>query len=205
MRQWGKTKAMVARAHQLIDDQDVAAILQSADQRATVAEWFNDSPFSTHLYDFGPVWALKDARAVQDSLEVPDYFNSWSKGPDARTRLLPGKFTFSMGKDEHGFHLHTHGDAWSQLLVGKKLWTFMPPNTPVKDGVNLQKSHRRWMDASAAWRQDGESAEVYEVVQNVGDVVYIPEGWQHGVLHLGETVAIGQQRSSTPGTSYNSY
>ncbi|KAJ3211144.1 hypothetical protein HDU67_004757 [Dinochytrium kinnereticum] len=88
--------------------------------------------------------------------------------------------------------------AWNALVTGRKRWCLYPP-TMVPPGVVVE-SGKKGFDAPSAlhWFLD-----VYpripleykplEIVQEAGDVIFVPAGWWHAVLNLDEVnVAVTQ-------------
>lgn len=61
--------------------------------------------------------------------------------------------------------------------------------------VRLMASPRRWG-----------VGDVLECVQHPGDVLFIPDGWHHGVLSLGETVSFARNGDdAAPGTVWEAF
>lgn len=90
-----------------------------------------------------------------------------------------------------GIHIDPLGtSAWNHLIEGRKHWILFPPNTP-KD-----KYKCRTDDEASTW-----FAEVYpglkyssinyvEIVQEAGEIVYVPGGWAHVVMNLLFSIAV---------------
>ena len=71
-------------------------------------------------------------------------------------------------------HLHSdvmHSFSWSYNVVGKKKWIFHVPSCYNESNtVNVKK--------------------VFEVIQNTGELMFVPATWKHEVVNLVETISI---------------
>eukprot|EP00944_MAST-04C_sp_MAST-4C-sp1_P013620 g13620.t1 len=107
-----------------------------------------------------------------------------------------------------GIHIDPLGtSAWNAVLQGKKLWLFFPPDTP-QELVSESESGTSGMlfffdtfpkivDYINHYNnknfQTGEMrkrVKPYFVVQQAGEIVYVPCDWYHVVINLEDTVAI---------------
>ena len=175
-----------------------------------VREWMSSGSFKQYMLDYVEFFKTPQGEKAAQSLKVPSVFEAWASAAN-RTEQLTGAFSFSLAKDGQGLPLHAHGDAWNQLLVGKKLWTLYKPSLMPRGGANPGLSHKKWLAKfrSKDWsnieahHKTGPNWNGYSVLQEAGDVLYIPEGWLHGAVSIGETVAVGQQMLSTYGTPFN--
>jgi len=88
----------------------------------------------------------------------------------------------SVGPSRSGLPPHAHGETWLALVVGRKRWFLAAPGAPIPDTVHPLSSAIDW-------------AEVLEggCLQRPGDVVYVPRGWTHATLNIGDAVAVGEQ------------
>lgn len=81
-----------------------------------------------------------------------------------------------------GSPVHFHTDALNIAIVGRKRWFLFPP------------AQRFWgAKPAVTWMwEDYRSMEVppIEVVQEQGDVVYVPTDWGHAVVNLEDSVAV---------------
>lgn len=110
------------------------------------------------------------------------------------------KLTFALGPTGTGINFHAHKDGWNEVIHGRKRWLFYAPTSrgPPR-GFNQFESAAEWFDAEYDQLAPEDMPE--ECMQHAGDVMYVPEGWLHAIINLGETMAVaGQAEKTTPGT-----
>ena len=139
--------------------------------------------------------------------------------PDALTSLqLNDLLVFSIGGNGGGFPPHKHTAAWFSLIVGKKEWTFLPPNalspssfqalTSIDDKSYFNLYVQAALNPSSQWSNDilslllrsprgnvGIRKSLLRCTQSPSQVVYIPHGWWHSTYNMGDTVGIGGRSS----------
>ena len=169
--------------------------------------------FEPHFGEKAPS-LLREYSRKSLQLFPEDYLSALGK----RTR--PNFRWIVMGPARSGAPWHldpTYTSAWNALLVGRKRWAFYPPGT-VPPGVSVDWGDEDEGGASSGEadpRRDGcmpddiETPsslqwylEVYptlskeqrpiEIIQNPGDVIFVPCGWWHMVLNLDMTLAVTQ-------------
>lgn len=101
----------------------------------------------------------------------------------------------SIGGPSRGLPPHKHQAAWLGVVVGRKKWSFLPPDALSGDAslyhATALQSPSRWSEAHRArLRRD---AGLLECVQAAGEVVLLPSLWWHGTENLGDVVAVGRQ------------
>ena len=107
-----------------------------------------------------------------------------------------GRTFFSVGGDKSGVPFHYHSAAFNIVLAGKKHWTFYGHGGGAALKVNNvtfdpREHHLRWLeDTMPTLSADQRPA---QCVQHPGDISYVPPGWYHGTLNVGQTVSIAQQ------------
>ena len=102
---------------------------------------------------------------------------------------------FAIGKTGSGIGLHAHQDAWNQVLFGAKRWTLYPGSpggVPPEAGYNPTEPHLQWLKDVYPAVKDGANRPL-ECIQHAGDVIYVPEGWYHATVNLGDTAAIASR------------
>ena len=104
---------------------------------------------------------------------------SWTAAQRNRSAL------FSVGPRWAGAYWHAHSGALHSLAYGAKRWYLLPPAL----------EHRVEGNGATvgAWLRDVAPSLPYaalECTQRAGEVLFVPEGWYHGVLNLANSVGI---------------
>ena len=77
------------------------------------------------------------------------------------------------------FHADVYGSfSWSANVIGTKKWRIYPP------GIERQFQNKKGSliyDYENPGRKD---IDYYEVIQEAGQVIFIPSGWHHAVWNL---------------------
>jgi len=84
---------------------------------------------------------------------------------------------FAVGSVGSGSPQHFHDDAFNVLLMGRKCWWFWPPALAAMSRVHPLK-----LVSSGASELQG----ALRVVQEAGDIIYVPSAWGHAVLNEAE-------------------
>jgi hypothetical protein len=105
---------------------------------------------------------------------------------------LDGAPTVSMGRQGSGLPLHWHDEAVLELIEGHKHWALFPPTTtPVADPA---RSHGQWMAGQPHQTEAPVLPAPVSCVQAPGETLYIPEGWWHATINIGDgSLAVGHQ------------
>ena len=153
--------------------------------------------------------AYAPPRVLEELMQGDTYpRDAWELHKDVCTPNL------ALGSVGSGLSFHAHGDAWTDVLSGSKTWFLCPPGCPAAV-LQLGGSNERLLATLAAMRTDapspdvsGEQAlwqeQVTVCTQRHNEVLFVPEGWHHGVLNRGETLSITQNcrsRSRSRGRS----
>ncbi|CAL8468075.1 g7614 [Coccomyxa elongata] len=86
--------------------------------------------------------------------------------------------------------------SWSVNVCGRKLWRLLPPQYThlLYDRFGREMAHDFALDASSRAEQFPNLAaarqHVVEVVQGVGEAIFVPSGWHHTVRNLEDTLSI---------------
>ena len=83
-----------------------------------------------------------------------------------------------------------------------KRWTVYPGDpggVPPSAGYNPSSPHLTWLENVYPSLTD--DAKPMECVQGPGDIVYVPSGWIHATINIGDTAAIAKRVSSFPAES----
>ncbi|BEI89300.1 uncharacterized protein CcaverHIS019_0206620 [Cutaneotrichosporon cavernicola] len=83
-------------------------------------------------------------------------------------------------------HRDVYGSySWSANIVGRKLWWLFPPGTEPRD------KHGELLF-------DVRDAKALKVLQEEGEVIFVPSGWHHQVLNLDFCISINHNFFSSP-------
>ena len=95
------------------------------------------------------------------------------------------RLQFYLGGEGTGAPLHYHGNAVNLLAHGRKRWFLLPP----ANAMFSRRPAARWLDkeypALAA-----SAAPPLELVQEGGDVLFVPAGWAHATLNVEVSVGV---------------
>lgn len=91
---------------------------------------------------------------------------------------------FAMGPALSGAPPHFHPSAWNGVAVGAKLWLLSPPLQSTFQGDKPVYEWFQLCSHVSCWRN------AYVAVQGEGDMVYVPDNWEHTVLNLADTIAV---------------
>ena len=160
-----------------------------------------ETPFSLSapLYFFDRMGKWMDHLGeLRSMLKAPPSLQLQPVGSDAAV-------IFAIGKTGSGIGLHAHQDAWNQVLFGAKRWTLYPGSpggVPAEADFNPTEPHLQWLHDVYPNVKDQSAFKPMECVQRPGDIIYVPEGWYHATVNLGDTGAIARRTEEfTPGSS----
>jgi len=111
--------------------------------------------------------------------------------------------TLALGPTKSGINFHFHKDGWNEVLFGRKRWFFYPPSITPPNGYNSHEPVYKWYDENYATLVANKSdahRHPIECFQYPGEIMYVPEGWFHSTINIGETIAVAGQ-SALPGTN----
>ncbi|XP_046385564.1 2-oxoglutarate and iron-dependent oxygenase JMJD4 isoform X2 [Ischnura elegans] len=134
-------------------------------------------------------WHLKQNYPGSSYYEVPPYFASdwlnefWTQRGDVCDDY---RFVYMGPK---GSWTPEHEDvfssySWSANIIGQKRWVFYPPTQGKSNG---SLCHQRLTGVNAMVAED---RPVVEVIQEAGEVIFVPSGWRHEVWNLKDTISI---------------
>ncbi|KAK5973582.1 JmjC domain-containing protein 4 [Trichostrongylus colubriformis] len=75
--------------------------------------------------------------------------------------------------------------SWSANICGRKLWYFVPPG---KEEIFMQ--NKQIAEDIRHYQDLWEKADVMTLVQNPGEIVFVPTNWYHQVHNLEDTISI---------------
>lgn len=115
------------------------------------------------------------------------------------TQIVDGAARLAIGPEGTGTSFHMHGVTFAQLFFGLKRWSLYGPGASPRSGYNPDASHTDWL--REVYPTLSVSERPLECVQTPGDVLFIPDGWEHATLNLGQTVAAAFEAPPTPGSA----
>mmetsp|Transcript_372 Transcript_372/g.545 ORF Transcript_372/g.545 Transcript_372/m.545 type:complete len:473 (-) Transcript_372:209-1627(-) len=146
-------------------------------------------------------------REMLDDYEIPFYFKDDLFNLVSERRRPPYRW-FLVGPKRSGTSAHTDPlgtSAWNALVYGRKRWILTKPGTR-KRQVKGYHLRRKGEDGEASTyfsyvlprilKEEAEKKNrdmgIREVIQEPGEVIYVPGGWYHAVLNITDTVAVTQ-------------
>ncbi|XP_077160178.1 2-oxoglutarate and iron-dependent oxygenase JMJD4 [Paroedura picta] len=142
-------------------------------------------------------WHLHRAFPEQDVYTIPIYFSSdWLNEYWDAIKVDDYRFVYMGPK---GSWTPFHADvfrsySWSANICGRKKWLIYPPGQE----ENLRDRHGHLpfditapeLKKSNAYPRYAQSTAPVEIIQEAGEIVFIPSGWHHQVYNLEDTISI---------------
>ena len=85
---------------------------------------------------------------------------------------------FYFGANHSGSPMHFHRDAINVLIQGSKKWQVLPPSRAMYSKMPASE----YFATVLRNRMEG------TCIQHAGDALFVPAGWSHAVLNLGDVV-----------------
>ncbi len=105
---------------------------------------------------------------------------------------------FSLGSSRSGLQFHVHGPTWLGLVFGQKRWFLYPPGSGLSSNAAYHEAG--WHPlmnmitfVDSILSKLGHGAGPLQCTQLPGDIIYLPAGYKHATLNIGETLAAGCQ------------
>lgn len=143
--------------------------------------------FAFERFDFRESGTLHDMYGLPSFLRF-DWINNESWSNDERNELGDYRFVYVGAKGTWTpFHVDVMNSySWSANICGRKLWYFVSPsceeyfridcNTFIKD---IRTVKQKWPVGN-----------VFPLVQESGEIVFVPSNWYHQVHNLENTISI---------------
>eukprot|EP00605_Chrysophyceae_sp_TOSAG23-4_P001059 GSChrysophyteH1.ASY1.ANO1.1164.1 assembled CDS len=146
---------------------------------------------------------LKSITKLGSEFKVPEIFRHWA--------LNSSWHILSIGASKTGLPFHSSGHSYMSLVHGIKRWFIYPPGMgPPADETHPLRSMWGWFTSAYTLFSDDYSKvpienfhkhldkkdnyRPLECLQKPGEIVFVPAGWSHSHLNIGETVAIGHEQ-----------
>ncbi|KAK7479236.1 hypothetical protein BaRGS_00029484, partial [Batillaria attramentaria] len=91
---------------------------------------------------------------------------------------------FFLGATGTGLEFHAHNDARNGVVFGMKRWFLYPDNRCPPGGIP------KWYEHIYLSQKLTEEEKPLECVQEAGEIIYIPEGYWHAVINIGDTIGM---------------
>ncbi len=103
----------------------------------------------------------------------------------------------SIGDDGAGLSFHSHGDSWLGLVHGVKRWLLYPPGRAPKELFEtlgpVALPIRDWVQQFLPQLPVAVPSPLVDCLQYAGEAMYVPAGWLHATVNVGETIGAGGQ------------
>jgi hypothetical protein len=132
---------------------------------------------------------------LRDDFTIPDVIHKVTPEPTAANEdytTEPGVFEFTIGPAGSGSHPHVHYGAWNALVHGRKRWIMWAPSVLKEHDVNVtMPAVEFFTDVLPIMTKRNE--QIYEFIQEAGEIVFVPDQWGHAVLNLEPSVGASRQ------------
>ena len=97
---------------------------------------------------------------------------------------------FIMGGNNTGSPFHWHSPAFNRLYIGNKKWWMYPPNQSIYTSIhpyvyiNNNNNNTSILD---------DNINVFQFIQQPGDIVFAPNEWAHCTLNINDTLAVASE------------
>lgn len=159
----------------------------------TVAEFLsvlNSSSPDLFTFDVDFSTAMPE---LKEDFRTPDHFLSFNG--ELSRRQKQSWHMLSVGGSRMGLPFHVHGETWLGLVYGRKKWFLYPPGkgltTMAQVGHHPLLSVWHWFKRVLPELKGEEKP--LQCAQRAGEAMYLPPGWKHLTLNIGETVGVGGQ------------
>lgn len=164
--------------------------------------WAFSTPYEGDFRDVAPVeMSLEDYTDFLDQRDLSDEIRqnfsyvferlpddegplSFARSPPKlfKDQILLRSAQFTLGGQLMGSPLHYHVDAVNSLIFGKKLWFLKPP---------AEQEFRKTVVYEDLVKTGGPQG--LRVIQEGGDLLYVPQDWAHGALCISQCVGLAHE------------
>lgn len=113
----------------------------------------------------------------------------------------------TVGRDLQGLTFHRHNAAWNVVVFGSKRWVLYDA-TRISSNITRLKRMTRDVNnpiqlTSSNWirelyQKDERMFEIrhhgHDCLQRAGELLFVPRGWAHMVVNIGDTIAVVSER-----------
>jgi hypothetical protein len=112
-----------------------------------------------------------------------------------KNRGLQTKYQLAMspGKDI-GLGFHCHSDVFAETLHGTRRWFLASGNSTPPGGFNPRRTSASWIHETYITLGDDVAARegLYECILRPSELLYVPSGWFHSTVGLGQAVGLSR-------------
>eukprot|EP01035_Chromulina_nebulosa_P020454 gene20454-26540_t len=169
----------------------------------------NNTQIKSSLFTFD-VAIVHEIPELKKDFITPEFFQQWNN--EDSTLTGHSWYMFSLGQTRTGLPFHIHGQTWIGVVHGNKRWFVYPPG--ISAPQNIEKTYNplqnvwEWFlliypsilalnltkpSLTASENDRSKGYRPLECLQEEGSIVYLPTGWSHMTLNIGETIGIGGQ------------
>ena len=95
---------------------------------------------------------------------------------------------FAIGPRGSGSQPHFHGKAWNALVHGRKRWLLQPPPHGTFSRSTAIEHFSDFVSSTSTAEKG-----VHDVIQEAGQVLFVPEFWSHATLVLENSLAVAME------------
>ncbi|XP_033228054.1 2-oxoglutarate and iron-dependent oxygenase JMJD4 isoform X2 [Belonocnema kinseyi] len=127
-------------------------------------------------------WHCKKEHPKMSIYQVPKYFAS-----DWLNEYYSGRTNLN---DDYMFvYIGPKGSCWSANIHGRKRWLIFPPGEENHLRDSFGKLNYDVLEDERI-KNDNKSVKFYDIIQETGEIIFVPSGWHHQVWNLEDTISI---------------
>ena len=143
-----------------------------------------------------------------DDVHPMPFFKDWLNDDSFLEQyfMMGGGDQKGIQKEHSGLSFHGHQEAWNAVIVGTKRWLLVAPSAPdymtnfgAVDYNTQEEMPVGWISRHeflnyyhATTSIKPKPKQIMECWQHAGDVLFVPENYQHAIFNYGDTVALSE-------------
>ncbi len=155
-----------------------------------------------------PDGLLEDCQPYPMPTRMYSDYGEALKGLGGPNRIMwKDHLALTIGRDMQGLTFHRHNAAWNVVVFGSKRWVLYDAQRFNENKTRLKRMTRDvnnpiqlntpdWI--RHLYHKDERLDEIrnygHDCVQRAGELIYVPRGWAHMVINIGDTVAVVSER-----------
>ena len=182
-------------------------------RRTTIYDYVVNWMHSSSKYVFDRQLRIPDGNFLDDCKPYPMPTRMYDEDREAiyesgvpEREMWKDHLALTIGHDMQGLTFHRHNAAWNTVVFGAKRWILYDAErisnitrlkAMTRDIRNpIQLDSGNWI--RTLYPKDDRLYEIrnygHDCVQRAGEMMYVPRGWAHMVLNIGDTVAVVSER-----------